>query len=237
MKTLKERIQKAAETLVIEQGVQRTTLEQVANLACTTKMGICRIFKNKENLIKSVFEALDEQTQKHWQNILLNAPSGTCAIETLFNEQLVAIKNKTYSRGCPLALSSAEHNEYGEHCYNKTPLNSELKTADQLQNDCHANIKSQKTNSNIDTANEWVIIHSIAQRHKEALCAFIEKCLEKDNIPNKKEIALLVFTIMNGIYLNKNSIFFENQNNELKAMLKWLIIKIKDNSSYDKIRA
>ncbi len=171
---LETRILQTTCQLLLEQGIRSLTFEHIATRAQTTKMGIFRIFQTKQHLIETALKELDRSTQEKWELRLSQSAPGMPALRALLTDIFTSVSQSAH-RGCPLALSYAEHNE------------------------------NQNAPDPTDHALQWEPLHRIAQSHKRALHQHLYYCLQQAQVTNPKEKALFLSTLIDGMYLNQNT--------------------------------
>lgn len=210
-KKLRDRILEAGTCLIVEQGVRNTTLDLIAQRANTTKMGILRLFDSKDELIIQIFETLDRQTQQQWNKLIQEQGGGVKGIRALLSEIAKNIKMNPNSRGCPLALSSAEHNMFRNILIDSDRMDSDLIIGEQkIQKEQHSHEKS------------WLRLHQIAENHKKALHDCIYLALKEDNVSDIEVKSLWLVHAICGLYLNRGTYFGKQYQKDLDSMLQWI---------------
>lgn len=104
----RERIVEAAQTLFMEQGITRVSVDAIAALAGSTKMTAYRHFENKDALILEWLERLTESYSDVFDRLASQHPDSPRQQLLGFLDFIVAGLEGSGYRGCPFTNTLAE---------------------------------------------------------------------------------------------------------------------------------
>lgn len=104
----RERIVEAAQTLFVEQGITRVSVDAIAALAASTKMTVYRHFENKDALVLEWLERLTESYSDVLDDLAQQYPESPKEQLLGFTGFIVDDLERAGYRGCPFTNTLAE---------------------------------------------------------------------------------------------------------------------------------
>ncbi|MHA6313743.1 MULTISPECIES: TetR/AcrR family transcriptional regulator [Pantoea] len=104
----RERILQAAETLFYQDGINRVTVDAIAERAESTKMTLYRHFSSKESLVLAWIELLIEDYSQVFDRLEAQTPGDPAAQILGFGQFIVGNLSGSLKRGCPFTNTLAE---------------------------------------------------------------------------------------------------------------------------------